>query len=105
MLEKLKALWALMEAGKAVSDPKLWKQRQVKSTAVVALLMAVVNMSKGFGYELPIDETTANAIGAGILGVVNVVLTITTSDKVGLAAKPDSSNEEPAKQQENIFNK
>jgi len=92
MLDKIKGLWNLMQAGKAVADPALWKSRQITVTALVAVLMAVVQLAKGFGYELPVDENTATAIAGGVLAVVNVVLTITTSDKVGF--KSDESGTE-----------
>lgn len=95
MLDKLKGLWNLMQAGKAVADPALWKSRQITVTMLVAVLMAVVQLAKGFGYELPIDENTATAIAGGFLAVINVVLTLSTSDKIGFKPKDvDNSDNE-----------
>ena len=91
MLDKIKGLWALMQAGKAVADPALWKTRQITVTMLVAVLMAVVQLAKGFGYELPIDENTATALAGGVLAIVNVVLTLSTSDKVGF--KPENTED------------
>lgn len=92
MLDKLKGLWNLMQAGKAVADPALWKTRQITVTMIVAVLMALVQLAKGFGYELPIDENTATAIAGGLLAIVNVVLTLSTSEKVGFKPSDDSTN-------------
>lgn len=95
MLDKLKGLWNLMQAGKAVADPALWKSRQIKTTMLVAVLMAVVQLAKGFDYELPVDENTATAIAGGFLAVVNVILTLTTSKTVGFGAEAESTTEQP----------
>ena len=92
MFEKIKGLWNLMQAGKAVADPALWKNRQITVTALVAVLMAVVQLSKGSAYELPIDEDTATAIAGGLLAVVNVVLTLSTSEKVGFKPSENSTD-------------
>ena len=90
MLDKIQGLWSLMQAGKAVADPTLWNTRQVKTTMLVAVLMAVVQLAKGFGYELPVDADTATAVAGGIIAAVNVVLTVSTSDKVGLNSSTEA---------------
>lgn len=81
---KIAALWNLFKAGEQVEDPAKWKGRQITVTAVGGLLLAAVNVSKAFGYDIPVDEHTATTIGAGVLAVVNVVLTVTTSRHVGV---------------------
>lgn len=81
---KIAALWNLFRAGEQVQDPARWKGHQITANLVGGVLLAAVNVSRAFGYELPVDEHTANTIGAGVLAVVNVVLTVTTSAKVGV---------------------
>ncbi|GGX43078.1 hypothetical protein [Undibacterium squillarum] len=83
-MEKLFALMRLFEAGQAVADPALWKSRQVTATAVGGVVIAGVGVARAYGIELPIDETAATAIAGGILAVVNLVLTVVTSKKIGL---------------------
>lgn len=89
-MEKLLSLWSLFRKGDAVSNPTAWKTGQVTATMLGALVLAVINLAKNFGYDLPIDSEGANAIGAAVLIVVNSVLTITTSKSVGLPAKPSA---------------
>lgn len=84
MISKLRAGMALMRAGKVVADPKKWKSRQITSSMLVAVLWAVVQAANAFGMEVPVDEQTVDGIAIGILSVVNLVLTIATTDKIGV---------------------
>lgn len=88
MLNKLKALWSVFEAGKAVADPAKWKAHQISANAIAALLYAVVQLAKGFGYDFGIDMQTCADIAIGLLAVANVSLTVATSDKIGVRAAP-----------------
>lgn len=83
-MDKISAIWQLFKVGSSVSNPELWKKRQIKATVLAAVILAVVNLLAAFGYSVPIDSTTANGIAVGILAVINVVLTITTTDKIGV---------------------
>lgn len=87
---KITALWALFRQGQSVADPALWKTRQITATVLAGVLVALVNVAHAFGLEIPLDMDTANAIAAGAIGVVNLVLTITTSEKVGLISPVSS---------------
>ena len=83
-MNKLMVLFDLFRKGASVSDPALWKSRQVKSTVLAAFILAVINTASAFGYSIPIDTETANLIAAGIIALVNAVLTVTTTDKIGI---------------------
>jgi hypothetical protein len=84
MLEKISAFWNLFRQGEAVADPRLWKTRQITVTAVAGFLMALVATAKALGYEIPFDQDAANAVGAGVIAVANVVLTLISSKTVGV---------------------
>ena len=86
-MNKLSVLLQLFRKGAVVSDPVAWKQRQITATVLGAFILALINVLAAFGYALPIDTETANAIAGGIIAIVNVLLTVTTTDKVGLPAK------------------
>lgn len=88
-MNKLGAFLNLFRKGVVISDAALWKQRQVTATVLGSLIMAVVGVLNAYGYDLPIDNETALAIAGGVLGIVNTVLTLTTSDKVGYGRKPE----------------
>lgn len=86
-MNKLSALFNLFRKGSSVSDPAAWKNKQITATVLGAFILALINVLAAFGYALPIDTETANAIAGGIIAIVNVLLTVTTTDKVGLPAK------------------
>jgi uncharacterized membrane protein len=94
MLKKVKAGLDLMKAGKRVSDPAKWKTRQITSSMLVAAIWAAVNAASAFGVEVPVDAETVDAVAVAILAVVNVVLTVTTTNKIGLpsGSKPTGSD-------------
>lgn len=85
-MEKLLAIFNLFRKGSEVGNPEAWKHGQITVSIMAAFVLALVNLSKSFGYDLPVDAATANTIGAGLLAGVNVVLTVTTSKKIGLSA-------------------
>jgi F0F1-type ATP synthase epsilon subunit len=51
---------------------------------LAGLLMAVVQLARVFGHEIPIDNDTALVIAGGIIAIFNTVFTITTSKHIGL---------------------
>ena len=93
---KLMALWGLFRKGEAVANPAAWKAGQITVTVIAALLLAGGRVAESFGYAVPLDESTADIIAAGVLAVVNLVLTVATSKTVGLPAKAESQPAETA---------
>jgi len=55
---------------------------------VVALLWAAVHAAEAFELDLQVGSETVDAVAVGVLALVNWVLTLTTSDKVGMSPKP-----------------
>jgi uncharacterized membrane protein len=90
MIKKLKAGMELFKAGKRVQDPAKWKARQIESSAIVAVLWAAVNTATAFGIEVPVNAEIIDGLAVALLAVVNVVLTVTTTNKIGLPSKPQS---------------
>jgi predicted membrane protein len=88
MLKKIKAGMALMKAGRRVQDPAKWKARQIEASAIVAVLWAAVNAAAAFGVEVPVNAEIVDGLAVAILAVVNVVLTVITTNKIGLPDKP-----------------
>jgi len=84
MIKKLKAAMSLMKAGRVVADPALWKTRQITSSVLVAAIWSAINAASAFGVNVPIDAETVDAIAVALLAGVNLVLTITTTDKIGV---------------------
>ena len=88
-MNKLILFFDLFRKGASVSDPIIWKNRTSLTLALTALILTGCKVAKGFGYDLPISETEAASIAAGVAVIVGLFSTYATSDKVGLLpAKP-----------------
>jgi len=92
MIKKAKALFALFQAGKVVADPVKWKTRQISTTAITSLIWVSIETVRAFGYEIPVSAEVVDASAVVILAVVNGLLTVTTTDKLGLPDKRKSDS-------------
>lgn len=95
-MEKVSALWALFRKGEAVANPAAWHNGQVTANVLGGIIICLIKLLAAFGHPLPMDENSADSLGAGILVVVNFVFSVTGSPHVGLPAKPDLPNAEEA---------
>ena len=84
MFDKLKAGLNVFRKGSEVANPEAWKTGQITGTVIGALLLALVNLAQAYGFQLPIEADSANAIGGGIVAIVNIMLTAATSRKAGI---------------------
>ena len=84
MIRKAKAAFELLKKGKAVSDPAKWKSRQITATALTGAIWAAIQAAGVFGYAVPVDEAAVDSIAVGVLALVNWLLTLSTSEKVGV---------------------
>lgn len=91
-MKKIKALWALLQAGKMVNDPAKWKKRQISASAITVVLWSALEAAKVYGYDLAISEEVVDSVAVAILGIVNFVLTVTTTEKIGLSPQRDSDS-------------
>lgn len=89
---KIRSLFSLFRKGRMVADPARWKARQIEASALVAVLWAGVQAASAFGVEIPIDGETIDGVAVGLLAVVNWVLTVTTTDKIGLPCEPGTED-------------
>lgn len=90
-MNKLLALLDLFRKGNAVADPVLWKNRQIAATLLLPTFGALVAVLRAFGLEVPLDDTQITQLVTGLVVLINCLLTVSTTDKVGLPAKPDSN--------------
>jgi hypothetical protein len=95
-MNRLTALITLFRRGSMVADPALWKTRQIEATSVAAVIVAALHALEAFGYALPMDADTATAVAVGLIALVNWVLTLTTTDKIGLPPVGDAPPLPPA---------
>ena len=84
-------LFSLFKKGRCVSNPAKWKNIQINSTLVASILVVLANIAALFGYSIPMDIDTANSIAAGFIAILNVILTLVTSNKVGVGKVEDKN--------------
>ena len=84
MIKRAKAAYTLLKKGRAVADPAKWKGRQITATALTGAIWAAVQAAEAFGYAVPVDEATVDSVAVGVLAIVNWLLTLSTSEKVGM---------------------
>lgn len=84
MFTKVKIAFSLIKKGKAVADPAKWKSRQVTATMLTGAIWAAIQAAEAFGYAVPVDEATVDSVAVGVLAAVNWLLTLSTSEKVGV---------------------
>ena len=87
-MNKLLAILDLFRKGNAVADPQLWKSRQIKATLLLPTFGALIAVLRAFGLEVPLDDTQITQLVTGLVVLINCLLTVSTTDKVGLPAKP-----------------
>jgi hypothetical protein len=100
MLEKMKAVWAVFQAGQAVADKQKWRTHQISANAIAAFLFAIVSLAKACGYDLGIDMQTCADISIGLLALANVGFTVATSKGHGLPAATVREAEPPMRSNE-----
>jgi hypothetical protein len=86
-IKNVPKFFELFQKGKEVANPETWKNATVATNVVVALLGTFVGLSKTFGYDLGLDDGTLQNLAAGIVasvGVVNAVMHVVTSKRVGV---------------------
>ena len=84
IITRIKVAHRLMQKGRSLSDPEKWKKRQITATMLTGAIWAAIQAAEAFGYAIPVDEQTVDSVAVGILALVNWVLTLSTSEKVGL---------------------
>ena len=84
MFKKAKVAFTLLQKGKVVADPAKWKSRQITATMLTGVIWAAIQVAETFGYVISVDEATVDSVAVGVLAAVNWVLTLSTSEKVGM---------------------
>jgi len=95
-MRRMLAWLALLRAGNAVADPKKWKKRQITATMLVPIIAALIDLSRQYGYDIPLDHESIVTIAMAVVVVGNVIFTITTSRTIGLPADDVSGVAEEA---------
>ena len=93
MFSKLSAFFDLFRKGQEISNAQAWKKGTISVSALSAFLYAIVKLTKGTQYEVPLDEASVEAFSGAVLTLAATVMHIVTSKKAGvLPAKPASGS-------------
>lgn len=84
MFSKLSLFLNVLKLGNEVADPDKWMKRQADANKLGLLVLAIVGLSKAFGYEFPIDEEMALVLGGAIVSIFNIVLTVISSHETSV---------------------
>lgn len=90
---KFMAALAALRYGSSLTDPAIWKNRQILLNALIGLLGAVAYFLPA-GMEMSHEDVLAIAGGvAAVGGLLNGYLTAATSTKVGLPPRNTAAGE------------
>lgn len=94
MFGKLSAFFDLFRKGQEISNAEAWKKGTISVSALSAFLYAIVKLTKGTQYEVPLDEASVEAFSGAVLTLAATVMHIVTSKKAGVL--PARAIEQPA---------
>lgn len=83
----LNDFFSAFRAGKELAKAVTWKQAQVLTNALVALLTALVAIAAAFGYKIALDNAGVQSVAAGVValvGLFNGGVTVATTVRLGL---------------------
>lgn len=95
MFQRIAALWALMQQGKAVADPVAWKSGAVTTNTLVGVLGALAVLAKSFGVDLHLTDGVLSQIAGAVLaivGAVNAVVHVITDVRLGMSSGGSGSS-------------
>ena len=84
MFSKLSAFFDLFRKGQEISNAEAWKKGTISVSALSAFLYAIVKLTKGTQYEVPLDESSVEAFSGAVLTLAATVMHIVTSKKAGV---------------------
>lgn len=89
MFNKLQAFLDLFKKGKEVANPAAWKNGTIGVNAVAGVLGATAAVVGSFGYDLNLSQEVVEQAAAGVIGfvgIVNAVVHVVTSARVGVSS-------------------
>ena len=97
MFAKLSAFFDLFRKGQENSNAEAWKKGTISVSALSAFLYAIVKLTKGTQYEVPLDEASVEAFSGAVLTLAATVMHIVASKKAGVLPAKQSDLPELAK--------
>jgi hypothetical protein len=96
MLDKIKAVWALFQKGRAVANPGAWNSAAVAANSGTVLLVVLVGLARAWGADLPVSDdelqTIAGSAATLYFAAWRVYRVITREDR-GLSPRRPSDGD------------
>ena len=97
MLDKIKAVWALFQKGRAVANPAAWQTAATAGSSGMVLLLVVVGLARAWGVDLPVSDddlqTIAGSAATLYFAAWRVYRVITREDR-GLSPRRVSAGDD-----------
>ena len=93
-MTKLIALINSLYKGSSLTDPAKWKNRTIKAN-LIAFLASLIALGAAYGFGIPVTEADLAIIASAVISVVNIIMQMATSEKVGLRPKNGGSPSKP----------
>lgn len=84
-----------MSVGKELKNKETYKNLQVLTNIFSVLVLFAVSAARLLGYDIPITDELANQLSGAIAGLVfvgNAIITLATSNTVGLPSGNKETN-------------
>ena len=96
MLKKINAAWDVLQTGKQVANPKLWRTGQISVSLLAGFIAACVHAIEIFWPELGLSVTSeqVDLIAGAFVTIWNIVLTLATDKDIGVRPAPPAPIEE-----------
>lgn len=89
------AALTVFHEGQELENAAVWKNRQLLGNHLTTLLAAIIVIAEAAGYNVPLTPeqiTIADGAIAALVGIVNSLLTIATSSRIGIKPRGAASN-------------
>ena len=88
----IKDLFQAFRAGNELFNSVTWKNAQLRTSLLVAIISAAIGLAAFLGYpiNLSAEEITSIAVAVGVIGgLLNGGTTVATTTRIGLPSKPN----------------
>lgn len=89
LLDAYKQGQTVFNRGQELANAATWKNQTLAGNTLVGLLVSAATLTKTLGYDLQVDDATLAHAGLGIAAlvtIINNVIHVITSSKVGFSA-------------------
>lgn len=85
LIAAIKSSFDLFRVGNELRHAAAWKKVQIAANLLAGGIYSGMALAGALGYHIPsVDDATIQSFSLGVAGIVNAIITVITSAKVGL---------------------